>query len=205
MAAEPSPAPDLSFPLRSSPDLDYGGAQCHPRFVLCRLAGVRRRKPLCVWPATWFARAPTFWISAANPPGPDPKRSPLHEELKRVLPVLEALHDRWPGLPLSVDTQKSEVARQALAHGAGLINDISALRHDPEMADVLAEAGCPIVLMHMQGTPETMQQEPRYADVVDDIKQFFEERLAFAAAHAFAKSGSSWIPESVLGKPWSII
>ena len=104
-------------------------------------------------------------------------------ELERILPVLEALHRRWPHLPLSIDTQKSAVAREALAHGAGLINDISALRHDPEMAAVIAAAQCPVILMHMQGTPTTMQQEPRYADVVKDVKEFFEERLAFAIAH----------------------
>ena len=82
---------------------------------------------------------------------------------------------------MSIDTQKAEVARQALAHGANVVNDVSALRHDPAMADVVAAADCPVVLMHMQGTPQTMQQAPRYTNVVDEVKRFFEERLAFAA------------------------
>jgi dihydropteroate synthase len=114
-------------------------------------------------------------------PGAD--EVPFIEELNRILPVIGTLRERWPRLPLSVDTQKSGIAREALAQGADFINDISALRHDPQMVDVLAEAGCPVVLMHMQGTPKTMQQGPLYADVVDAIKQFFDERLAFAAAH----------------------
>ncbi len=103
------------------------------------------------------------------------------DELKRVLPVIDALRARWPDLLLSVDTQKAEVARQALTHGAGVINDISALRHDPEMASVAAEVECPVVLMHMKGTPETMQSHPAYDNVIDEVKRFFEERLAFAA------------------------
>ncbi len=101
-------------------------------------------------------------------------------ELNRVLPVIDALRARWPDLLISVDTQKADVARQALAHGADIINDISALRHDPEMAEVAAEAKCPVVLMHMKGTPRTMQHHPNYENVVDEIKRFFEERLAFA-------------------------
>jgi dihydropteroate synthase len=111
----------------------------------------------------------------------------LSEELDRVLPVVEALHQRWPSQILSIDTQKAEVARRALASGAGLINDISALRQDPEMASVIADAGCAIVLMHMQGTPQTMQQDPRYDDVMDALKAFFEERLAAAARAGIAE------------------
>ena len=102
-------------------------------------------------------------------------------ELERVLPIIDALRARWPHHLLSIDTQKAAVARQALAHGVQLINDISALRADPAMAEMAAEGAGPLVLMHMQGTPQTMQRQPRYADVVDEIKHFFEERLAFAA------------------------
>ena len=102
-------------------------------------------------------------------------------ELDRVLPVIDAVHERWPDVPLSIDTQKAEVARQALEHGVSVVNDVSALRFDPAMASVVAEAGCPVVLMHMQGTPRTMQARPRYENVVDEVKRFFEERLDFAA------------------------
>lgn len=107
----------------------------------------------------------------AAPVGPD-------EELQRVVPVLEALADL--AVPRSIDTYRAATARAALAHGATMVNDISALRMDPAMAGVIAETGCACVLMHMQGTPETMQQAPEYGDIVSDICAFFEERIAFA-------------------------
>jgi dihydropteroate synthase len=111
-------------------------------------------------------------------PGADPV-SP-DEELRRVLPALEQLVSL--DLPVSVDTYRAETARRALGLGAAMVNDITALRGDPEMAPVIAAAGCPCVLMHMQGEPKTMQQAPRYDDVVDDIRAFFDERLRHAAA-----------------------
>ena len=97
------------------------------------------------------------------------------EELERLLPVLEAL--KPVPAPVSVDTFRAETARRALELGAAMINDISGLRMDPEMAGVVAEAGCPCVVMHMLGTPKTMQEAPRYTDVVDDLCAFFEARL----------------------------
>jgi dihydropteroate synthase len=99
------------------------------------------------------------------------------EELRRVEPVLEALGG---DLPLSIDTSKAEVARRALALGAELVNDVTALRGDPELAGVVADADAYLCLMHMQGTPRTMQFEPRYDDVVSDVASFLEERLAAA-------------------------
>jgi len=100
----------------------------------------------------------------------------LVEELRRVEPVLAALH----GAPVSIDTAKAEVARVALAHGAVMVNDITALRHDPELAGVVADQGAYLCLMHMRGEPKTMQDDPVYDDVVSDVKAFLEERLAFA-------------------------
>jgi len=100
------------------------------------------------------------------------------EELRRVVPVLE----RLDGLPLSIDTSKAEVARRALALGAELVNDVTALRGDPRMAEVVAESGAYLCLMHMQGDPRTMQADPRYDDVVDDVKAFLAEHLAAAVA-----------------------
>jgi dihydropteroate synthase len=85
-------------------------------------------------------------------------------------------------VPLSVDTTKAEVARRALAAGAAIINDVTALRGDPAMVEVVAEIGCPICLMHMQGEPRTMQDEPHYDDVVGEVLRFLEERMAFALA-----------------------
>jgi len=111
---------------------------------------------------------------------PGSQEVPAATEADRVLPLVRALQAETPGLPLSIDTRKAAVARAALDAGASMINDISALRHDPEMAGVLTEAGVPVVLMHMQGTPETMQNQPTYRDVVSDIRAFFEERLKAA-------------------------
>jgi dihydropteroate synthase len=81
---------------------------------------------------------------------------------------------------ISVDTYHAETARRALEMGARIVNDVTALRGDPRMAEIVASACCDCVLMHMQGTPQTMQQNPRYKDVIDDISAFFDERLSFA-------------------------
>jgi dihydropteroate synthase len=101
---------------------------------------------------------------------------PLDEELRRVLPVLEGLH----GAPLSIDTAKAEVARRGLELGAELVNDVTALRGDPAMAEVVAGAGAYVCLMHMQGEPRTMQRNPQYEDVVSEVASFLEERLRYA-------------------------
>ena len=98
------------------------------------------------------------------------------EELRRVLPVLEALASKTSAL-LSIDTSKPAVAREALARGAAIVNDIGANRHDPTMWQVVAEAGAAYVLMHMQGTPQTMQRNPTYTNVVREVADFFEDRL----------------------------
>ena len=105
------------------------------------------------------------------------------EELRRVEPVLE----RLAGLPLSIDTSKASVARQALALGVELVNDVTALRGDAELAGVVADAGAYLCLMHMQGEPRTMQREPRYDDVVSEVAAFLEERLAFAVSAGIAE------------------
>jgi dihydropteroate synthase len=109
---------------------------------------------------------------------PGPKAVPLDEELRRVEPVLEALR----GEPVSVDTAKASVARQALALGAEMVNDVTALRGDPELAATVADADAYLCLMHMRGEPRTMQADPRYDDVVSEVKAFLDERLAFAVA-----------------------
>jgi dihydropteroate synthase len=98
------------------------------------------------------------------------------EELRRVEPVLERLQD----LPVSIDTSKAEVARRAVALGAVMVNDVTALRADPELAGVVADSGTYLCLMHMLGEPRTMQDDPRYDDVVSEVAAFLEERLSFA-------------------------
>ncbi len=117
-------------------------------------------------------------------PGAEPV--PEAEELRRVVPVLEGLHERALGAVLSIDTSKLAVARAALDAGAAFVNDVTAFRHDPELAALVAEAGCDCCLMHMQGEPRTMQADPRYDDVVDDVRAFLEERAAFAIARGVA-------------------
>jgi dihydropteroate synthase len=102
---------------------------------------------------------------------------PLDEELRRVVPVLEALAG---DVPLSIDTSKADVARRALELGAELVNDVTALRGDHGLADVVAGSGAYLCLMHMQGEPRTMQSDPRYDDVAAEVAAFLEERMAFA-------------------------
>ncbi|HYX87763.1 MAG TPA: dihydropteroate synthase [Gaiellaceae bacterium] len=102
----------------------------------------------------------------------------VDEELRRVVPVLEGVQ----GLPVSIDTAKAEVSRRAIELGAELVNDVTALRGDPELAGVVADSGAYLCLMHMLGEPRTMQRNPVYDDVVSEVAAFLEERLAFAVA-----------------------
>ncbi len=163
----PSPAPKTSFlfdqrrtwimgVLNATPDSFYAGSRRLPK------------------------EAPDILDIGGESTRPGAQEIATSVELARVLPAIDAVRARWPDVPISIDTQKAEVARQALAHGVGVINDVSALRHDPEMARVAAQAGCPVVLMHMQGTPRTMQIRPAYGNIIDEMKRFFTERLAFA-------------------------
>jgi dihydropteroate synthase len=109
-------------------------------------------------------------------PGAEPVAA--DEEIRRVVPVIDALVDR--GARISIDTTKAGVARRALEAGATVVNDVAAFRFDPEMAAVTAEAGATCVLMHMLGEPRTMQEDPRYDEVVSDVKAFLEGRMQFA-------------------------
>jgi dihydropteroate synthase len=99
---------------------------------------------------------------------------PADEEMERVLPVIESLAGEVD-VPVSIDTTKAEVARAALAAGAGMLNDVSALRFDREMAAVAAESGAPLVVMHMKGTPGDMQKDPHYDDLIGEILAFLEK------------------------------
>ncbi|HLJ02917.1 MAG TPA: dihydropteroate synthase [Solirubrobacteraceae bacterium] len=108
------------------------------------------------------------------------------DELERVIPVLEELHSRGCPAELSIDTSKAVVAEAALRAGATLVNDVTALRGDPDMARLVADRGVRCCLMHMLGTPRTMQQDPRYDDVVGEVKAFLEERLEYAVEHGIA-------------------
>ncbi len=101
----------------------------------------------------------------------------LDEELARVIPAVEIIRQQSADILISIDTTKAEVARQALAKGANIINDISALRFDPQMIKVAKEYQCPIIIMHMQGKPSDMQVNPIYDDIIEETIIFFRERL----------------------------
>jgi len=118
------------------------------------------------------------------------------EELRRVVPVFERLE----ALPLSIDTSKAAVAQAALEGGAILVNDVTALRGDPELAGVVADAGAYLCLMHMQGEPRTMQAEPHYEEVVGEVAAFLEERLAFAVAQGIPEGRICLDPGIGFGK-----
>jgi dihydropteroate synthase len=120
----------------------------------------------------------------------------LDEELARVVPVLEGLH----GAPLSIDTAKAEVARRALELGVEMVNDVTALRADADMAEVVAEAGAYVCLMHMQGEPRTMQANPSYDDVASEVAEFLHERLRFAVDAGIAEDRICLDPGIGFGK-----
>ncbi|HEY3614272.1 MAG TPA: dihydropteroate synthase [Gaiellales bacterium] len=129
---------------------------------------------------------------------PGAESVPLATELARVLPVLEALVA--DGIAVSIDTSKAEVARRALAAGAVLVNDVTALRADPGMAAVVAEAGADLCLMHMLGEPRTMQDDPRYEDVVGEVEAFLAERAEAAVAAGVARERIALDPGIGFGK-----
>ena len=129
-------------------------------------------------------------------PGAEPL--PAAAELARVLPVIEALVAE--GIAVSIDTSKAEVARAALAAGAVLVNDVTALRGDPGMAAVVAEAGADLCLMHMLGEPRTMQDDPRYEDVVGEVESFLAARADAAVAAGVPRERIALDPGIGFGK-----
>ncbi|RKX62146.1 MAG: dihydropteroate synthase [Thermodesulfobacteriota bacterium] len=104
---------------------------------------------------------------------------PEEEELKRVIPVIKTIKKEFPDSIISIDTYKSKVAEEALKAGANIVNDISALRFDSNMIEVIKDFNCPIIIMHMQGNPKTMQINPTYKDVVKEVKEFLQKRIEF--------------------------
>lgn len=130
-------------------------------------------------------------------PGAEPVS--LDEELRRVIPVIKAIRQEID-TPISIDTYKAEVAEQALQAGANLVNDISALRFDDQMKRVVAKYKVPIVLMHMRGTPKTMQQNPTYEDVVKEIIAFLRERIEAATAAGISRESIIIDPGIGFGK-----
>jgi dihydropteroate synthase len=128
-------------------------------------------------------------------PGAEPVSA--DEELRRVVPLLERIAGE---LPVSIDTSKAAVAERALGLGAVLVNDVTALRADADLVGVVADAGAYLCLMHMLGEPRTMQDDPRYDDVVADVRAFLEERLAFAVTQGIAEERVALDPGIGFGK-----
>jgi dihydropteroate synthase len=146
-----------------------------------------------------LAREGADWIDVGGEstrPGADPV--PLREELRRVIPVVEALAAE--GLAVSVDTMKAGVAREALRKGARIVNDVTALRGDRAMARTCADAGARVVLMHMQGTPRTMQAAPAYGDVVAEVRAFLAARADFALRAGISRDNIFTDPGIGFGK-----
>jgi dihydropteroate synthase len=125
-------------------------------------------------------------------PGSDPV--PPEEEVRRVVPVIERILSERPDAIVSIDAYRASTAEAALEAGAGIVNDVTALRGDPRMAAVVAETRCPVVLMHMLGEPKTMQRDPRYDDVTREVRDFLAERAEHAVAVGVA-------PENVILDP----
>lgn len=131
-------------------------------------------------------------------PGAEPVSG--EEEMRRVLPVVEGIVAADTGAQVSIDTSKASVARACIVAGATFVNDVSALRADPEMAALVAESGVGCCLMHMRGEPRTMQADPRYGDVVDDVRAFLEERMAYAVARGVSEERIMLDPGIGFGK-----
>ena len=130
-------------------------------------------------------------------PGAEPVSA--HEEIARTAPVIAAVHARWHG-PISIDTMKPEVARAAVAAGATIWNDVTALTYAPDAPEVAAELGCEVVLMHMLGEPRSMQVEPRYADVVAEVRDYLGHRAEAAMAAGVARDRITLDPGIGFGK-----
>jgi len=124
---------------------------------------------------------------------------PEELEISRTIPVIHALRAEWSGL-ISIDTSKAGVARGALSAGADIVNDVSGLTGDPDMIEACRESGCGVIVMHRQGTPDVMQRAPHYDDVVREVREFFEERLATLTAAGIRAEALSFDPGIGFGK-----
>jgi dihydropteroate synthase len=158
------PRPSVMGVVNVTPDsFSDGGAFLHPQAAVAEARGMLEEGAAIIDVGGESTR-------------PGSEGVPLDEELRRVEPVLAALPDAL----VSIDTSKAAVARLAIEAGAVLVNDVTALRGDPELVGVVADSEACLCLMHMLGEPRTMQDDPRYEDVVSDVKAFLEERLEFA-------------------------
>jgi dihydropteroate synthase len=178
------PRPSVMGVVNVTPDsFSDGGAFLHPQAAIAEARGMLDEGAAIVDVGGESTRPGSAGV-------------PVDEELRRIEPVFAALSD----VPLSVDTSKAEVARHALAAGAVLVNDVTALRGEPELAGVVADSDACLCLMHMLGEPRTMQEGPRYDDVVSEVKAFLEERLEFAIEAGIAEERICLDPGIGFGK-----
>ena len=133
-------------------------------------------------------------------PGSNPITSKV--ELERTIPLISKINSNFPEVIISIDTTKSEVAEQAILSGANIINDISGLSFDKDMAKVASKYDVPVVVMHMQGRPETMQDAPHYNNLIGDIKSFFEERIRYATQFGIQRNRIILDPGIGFGKSY---
>ena len=133
---------------------------------------------------------------------PGSKAITCEEELKRTIPLISKIRSNFPEVVISIDTTKSEVAEQAILSGANIVNDISGLSFDKNMVKVVSKYDVPFIVMHMQGKPETMQDDPYYNDLIEDIKSFFEERINYAKQFGIQKNRIILDPGIGFGKSY---
>ena len=129
---------------------------------------------------------------------PGSKPVTIEEELERVIPAIKYIAENYD-VPISIDTQKAEVAKEAIEAGAHIVNDVGGLRNE-DMISVVSEMNVPVIMMHMQGTPENMQKNPQYGDVVEDIKEWLEERISAAEKAGIKRSNIIVDPGIGFGK-----
>jgi dihydropteroate synthase len=182
--AEAFPRPSVVGIVNVTPDsFSDGGAFVRPEAAVAFARGIRDEGAALVDVGGESTRPGSTGVS-------------LDEELRRVVPVLERLQD----VPVSIDTSKAEVARRALELGVAMVNDVTALRGDPDLAGVVADSDAYLCLMHMLGEPRTMQDDPRYDDVVGEVASFLEERLRFAVDAGIAEERICLDPGIGFGK-----
>ena len=165
---------------------DHGHTQRHPGFVF-RWRPLEQRSALAARIEQLLADGADIIDVGGESTRPFAEPVSVDEELARVLPAIRKMRDR-SAIPISIDTTKAAVAREALAAGATMVNDISALRHDPAMVEVVRSFGGPVIIMHMQGTPGDMQTNPQYEDVVAEINGFFAERIGWMERQGIDRS-----------------
>jgi len=134
---------------------------------------------------------------------PGSKPITLEQELERTIPLITRIRSNFPETIISIDTTKSKVAEEAILSGANIINDISGLSYDEDMARVASKYDVPLVIMHMQGKPETMQDAPFYNDLIEDIKSFFQERIRYAIQFGIRKNRIILDPGIGFGKSFN--